>query len=195
SPIFAPRHEGGAMDYRSVGDYVARSGAALAKGPVALVFIEDLIEIASTLRHHQRAGFRQVLALAPSGTPKPDDAPEDVVWITHDTHADNAVPAAINALVAAAPETTWFYYCFNAEYLFFPFCETRSVREMIAFHAEERRDAMLTYVVDLYAADLDRWPGAVDLDSAMLDRAGYYALARHDRQGQVMDRQLHFFGG
>jgi hypothetical protein len=27
---------------------------------------------------------------------------------------------------------------------------------MLAFHAEERRDAMLTYVVDLYAGDLDR---------------------------------------
>ena len=56
-------------------------------------------------------------------------------------------------MIAAAPGT-WLYYCFNAEYLFFPFCETRTVGEMLTFHTEERRDAMLTYVVDLYAGDL-----------------------------------------
>ncbi len=72
------------------------------------------------------------------------------------------------------------YYCYNAEYLFFPFCETRTVGEMLAFHTEERRDAMLTYVIDLYADDLDQHPNAVSLDDAHLDRSGYYALARPD---------------
>ena len=58
------------------------------------------------------------------------------------------------------------YYCFNAEYLFFPFCETRSVAEMLAFHEGERRDAMLAYVVDAYAGDLGRFPDAVSLDGS-----------------------------
>ena len=35
--------------------------------------------------------------------------------------------------------------------------ESRSVVEMLAFHAEERRDAMLTYVIDLYAKDLENF--------------------------------------
>ena len=45
---------------------------------------------------------------------------------------------AINRIVKAAP-SVWMYYCYNAEYLFYPFCETRSVGELLAFHTEERR--------------------------------------------------------
>ncbi|MGR3474974.1 MAG: hypothetical protein ACU0CJ_11700, partial [Sulfitobacter sp.] len=91
----------------------------------------------------------------------------------------------------------WLYYCYNAEYLFHPFSETRNVKELLAFHGEERRDAMLAYVVDLYALDLQRHPDAVSLDQAHLDRSGYYALARKDpvRQGHPKERQLDFFGG
>ena len=91
----------------------------------------------------------------------------------------------------------WIYYCFNSEYLFYPFCETRTVRDLIAFHAEERRDAMLTYVVDLYAGDLTRFPNAVSLEEAHLDRSGYYALARQDPENNwhPKERQLDFFGG
>jgi hypothetical protein len=116
--------------------------------------------------------------------------------VDYDATAAGAVEAAVNAVIAAAPGQ-WIYYCFNAEYLFFPFCETRSVGEMLAFHAEERRDAMLTYVVDLYADDLGRFPDAVSLDHAHLDRSGYYALARKDPQNvdQPKERQLDFFGG
>jgi hypothetical protein len=68
---------------------------------------------------------------------------------------------------------------------------------MLAFHTEERRDAMLTYIVDLYADDLDTNPDAVSLERAHLDRSGYYALARPDlaNQGHPKDRQLDFFGG
>jgi hypothetical protein len=36
------------------------------------------------------------------------------------------------------------YYCFNAEFPFYPFCKTRNILEMLSFHIEERRDAMLT---------------------------------------------------
>jgi hypothetical protein len=102
----------------------------------------------------------------------------------------------MNRLIEAAPGI-WFYYGFNAEYLFHPFCETRNVREMIAFHAEERRDALLSYVIDLYAVDLDRHPQAVSLEEAHMDRSGYYALARPDaaNQNHPRERQLDFFGG
>ena len=69
--------------------------------------------------------------------------------------------------------------------------------ELLAFHTEERRDAMLTYVVDLYADDLGAAPNAVSLDNAFLDRSGYYALARPDGtpDNHPKERQLDFFGG
>jgi len=183
------------MTFASLDDFRRRGTDLLAKGPVALLFIEDGTEIASSLAHLRDAGFRQILALTPPGLDLPADLPANIHRIDYATQAEAAVPTAVNAMIAAAPETTWFYYGYNAEYLFHPFCETRNVRELLAFHAEERRDAMLTYVVDLYAADLDRYPDAVSLDHAMLDRSGYYALARNDAQGKALERQLDFFGG
>jgi len=56
---------------------------------------------------------------------------------------------------------------------------------------------MLTYVVDLYAGDLDSYPSAVSLYSAFIDRSGYYALARPDaaNHNHPKERQLDFFGG
>ena len=70
----------------------------------------------------------------------------------YDLSADGALEKAVNAVINAVPDI-WPYYCYNAEYLFYPFCETRSVGEMIAFNAEERRFTIMTYVVDLYADD------------------------------------------
>ena len=90
----------------------------------------------------------------------------------------------------------WVYVGFNAEYLFFPFSSSRSVAELLAFHTEERRGSMLTYVVDLYAGDLNADPTGVNVDDAYLDRAGYYALARLDkRTHQPLERQFNFYGG
>ena len=61
----------------------------------------------------------------------------------------------------------------------------------------ERRDALLSYVVDLYADDLDRSPNAVSLEHAHMDRSGYYALARLDpaNHNYPKERQLDFYGG
>jgi len=185
--------------HASLQDFLRRSAGILARGPVALIFVEDLAEIASTLTHHLQAGFRSLVVFLPAGInldPEMADHPalHAVRW---NTRAEGAVTGAVNRIIAAAPATTWFYWGFNAEYLFFPFCESRNVRELLAFHAEERRDAMLTYVVDLYARDLDRHPDAVDLETAMLDRSGYYALARRDpaNHNHPKERQLDFFGG
>ncbi|MBC7137617.1 MAG: hypothetical protein H5U17_02540 [Defluviimonas sp.] len=183
------------MDYRSIDDFLARGRDVLARGPVAIILAEDLVEVDSTLRHHLKAGFRAVLLFAPPELALPEDLAAQVHRITHPVRAEGALVQAVNPVIAAAPPTTWLYCCYNAEYLFHPFCETRNVRELIAFHAEERRDAMLCYVVDLYAADLWAHPDAVDLAGALLDRTGYYALARKDEAGHFCERQLDFFGG
>lgn len=165
------------------------------EGPLALIFVEDLVEIDSTLRHHLAAGFRDLAVFAPAEATIAPDLADDIHRIPWNPFAPQALPRAVNRVIAAARPGTWLYYGYNAEYLFHPFCETRNVREMLAFHAEERRAAMLTYVVDLYAPDLGRNPDGVNLAEAMFDRAGYYALARTGADGQPKDRQLDFFGG
>jgi len=168
----------------------------MGKGPVAVILAEDQVEVETTLQHHLGLGFAQVILLCDPGIVITEDSASRIHRVTYDTHADNALIGAVNRLIAAAPGL-WMYYCYNAEYLFYPFCETRSVREMLAFHTEERRNAMLSYVVDLYASNLDAFPNAVSLEHANLDRSGYYALGRTDpaNHNKPRDRQLDFFGG
>ena len=184
------------MRYDNLDSFLTNGATALAKGPVAVIMAEDTVEIDTTLRHHIAAGFVNTLLLADDGISLPADLEAKIHRIRYDVHAEAALIAAMNRLIEAAPGL-WFYYGFNAEYLFHPFCETRNIREMIAFHAEERRDAVLSYVVDLYARDLNTFPNAVSLDQAHLDRSGYFALGRPDaaHHNHPKERQLDFFGG
>ena len=197
APLPAPR-PARARVVRRFESFLASPGEILAKGPIAVVLIEDGVEVASTLEHHIRAGFRRILALSADPLPAsmlPDDPKEKVVNLIHDCRRPRAHVDPVNAIIKAAPADTWVYYGYNAEYLFYPFAETRSVGELLAFHAEERRRAMLSYVIDMYAPDLSRFPNAVSLDEAMFDRTGYYALGRTDRNGALKERQLDFYGG
>ncbi|MFE3836841.1 glycosyltransferase family 2 protein [Pseudogemmobacter sonorensis] len=184
------------MRHDSLWGYLSRHAGALVPGPVALVMAEDEVEVASTLRHHLAAGFRHLLLLAPPEIALDPGVEAQVERIDHDVFADDALSRAVNMVNEAVPGA-WIFYCYNAEYLFFPFCETRNFRDLIAFHAEERREALLTYVIDLYAPDLERHGNAVSLEEAHLDRSGYYALARKDaeRDWAPKERQLDFFGG
>jgi hypothetical protein len=183
------------MHFDSLTAFAKSADAVPKKGPVAIVLVEDDTEVATTLRHHQQAGFQHLIVFMPRNFDMPRDLQGSVIRIDYNATTDGAMEAAVNGVIAAVPEGTWMYYCFNAEYLFHPFCETRTVGEMLAFHTEERRSAMLSYVVDLYADDLWECPNAVSLDRAHLDRSGYYALARPDAKGHPKDRQLDFFGG
>ncbi|MHA6346903.1 glycosyltransferase family 2 protein [Roseivivax sp. CAU 1761] len=184
------------MHYTSLEAFLKRGAAALRPGPAALIFAEDAAELETTLRHHQQIGFASVVLLGAPVHRLPADLAGAVVRVDFDPHRPGAVAAAVTRIARRAAPGTWLFYCYNAEFLFYPFAETRTVGEMLAFHAEERRDAMLTYTIDLYADDLDRHPDAVSLDRAHLDRAGYYALARPDpTTGHPKERQLDFFGG
>ncbi len=181
--------------FSSLDDFLRNGAAALAKGPLALILVEDEVEVDTTLRHHIQCGFLSVVALMPAAFELAPDVADTVWRVDFEPGRAGRFTDAINRVIQAAPGL-WLYYCFNAEYLFYPFCETRDIGEMLAFHSEERRSAMLTYVIDLYADDLAESPSAVSLDRAHLDRSGYYALARPDPvTGHPRERQLDFFGG
>lgn len=184
------------MRHSSLAHFLDRQNSAAGKGVMSLVLAEDDVELDSTLEHQLKCGFPTVVLLAPEGVKVADDLETRIHIIPHDVFAEGALVAAVNEASTALPGA-WLHYCHNAEYLFFPFCETRTVGEMLAFHAEERREAMLTYVIDLYAGDLGASPNAVSLSDTWLDRSGYYALARKDpaNDWQPRERQLDFFGG
>jgi len=183
------------MRHPALAAWLSRRPPALAKGPLSILIVEDEVEVASTLDHLLRAGFAHVLALSPEPlalTPAQSARTTNLAFPTRrrDAHAD-----AVNAVVEAVPEGTWLHYGFNAEYLLHPFSESRRVTELLDFHEGERRSAMLTYVIDLYAPDLVRCPDAVSRTEALFDGTGYYALSRKDAEGQTLDRQLDFHGG
>jgi hypothetical protein len=184
------------VQYSDVQDFLGRAAAVLRRGPVALILAEDAVEVDSTLRHHLNAGFQSIVLFAPPSLAIPDDIDAKIHRIAFDVHTDSAIVDAVNGMIDVA-EGTWLYYCYNAEYLFHPFCETRNIRELVAFHAEERRDALLSYVIDLYAENLDKFGNAVSLETALLDRSGYYALGRPDaaNKNYPKERQLDFYGG
>jgi len=184
------------MYYDSLDAFLKSADTTLQKGPVGMIFVEDDIEIGSTVRHHLDSGFKQLVVLMPDAFDLPEDVEDKVARIDFDIAKGADYVDAVNRIAAAAPGL-WMYYCFNAEYLFFPFFETRTIGELLAFHTEERRDAMLCYAIDLYAGDLEAYPDAVSLENAHLDKSGYYALARNDpdNNNYPKERQLDFFGG
>lgn len=49
----------GIMDYPNLKAFISSEGAQLCKGPVALLFIEDDVEVESTLDHHINLGFKR----------------------------------------------------------------------------------------------------------------------------------------
>lgn len=162
------------------------------KGPYALILLEDGAEVAGTVAHALAAGFREVLVF---GNPELHPADHDAIHlIAHDMHGAGALCEVVNGVIGIAPEV-WLHYCYNAEYLLYPFCEHRTVGELTAFVTEERRSTVMTYVVDLYSNDLGLHPNAVAPGQAHFDTAGYYALQRFSPDGKPLERQLDFFGG
>ncbi|WP_179379203.1 hypothetical protein [Jannaschia marina] len=181
------------MDFSSLEDLRARAGT-LGKGPALMILCEDGTEIESTIAHHRDAGFGQiVLAVAP-GIALPSDLPEGVHRLSLDRRPDDLASTCVNALIDGRPAGAWTGYVYNAEYLYHPFAESRRIGEALHFCTEERRDAVLTFVVDLYARTLAKGCNAVDTNDAWMDEAGYFALARWGTDGPA-ERQLDFFGG
>ncbi|MEM7487808.1 MAG: hypothetical protein AAF390_01655, partial [Pseudomonadota bacterium] len=183
------------MDFISLEDLTARAGR-LGDRPALMILCEDDAEIEGTIRHHLAAGFGTLILAVPPGIDVPPDLPEGVHRLTLDRRPDDMSLACVNAFLAGRPAGAWTGYVHNAEYLFHPFAETRRIGEALAFCAEERRRAVLCFVVDLYAGTLTPENDGVDVADAWLDESGYYALARWDDDaGAALDRQLDFFGG
>lgn len=184
------------MNYVSLDDFVSHGAANIGPGPVGILLMEDLTETNSTIRHHQKLGFTNIIVLGPDSMEIAPELREQIHIVTYQLFNSGATENAINRMIEAFTER-WIYYCYNGEYLFFPFCESRSIREVITFAAEERRDSILTYVIDLYAPDLDENPNGVSVENAHLDQSGYYSAARGDPKNNFYpkERQLDMFGG
>ncbi len=185
------------MRHSGVSTALAAMGGTV-PGPIAVLQADDLVELTSTLDHFSRVGFRTILLMVPvamdmSGV---DVTAPGLHVIDYDPKSTDPLATSVNQVIAAAAGQ-WIYAGYSGEYLFYPFCETRSVVEMLTFHTEERRTAMLATVVDLYAADLRAAPNGVSRSDAHFDTQGYYALTRKSEADgwAPLDRQLDIYGG
>jgi hypothetical protein len=161
-------------------------------GPVAALICEDQVETRSSLEHLAALGFAEIVVFAARPLNFPAGIAARVVYCR--TAEPGAATACLNALIARVPGR-WVHYAWNAEYLFFPFSDARSVAEMTRFVEGERRESVAGVTVDLYAADLNAHPDGVDRASAHFDGHGYFASGRQGADGTALARQLEIFGG
>ena len=182
------------MHFPDVQSFAAALGRTPKGGPLALIVADDAVEIDSTITHHLSIGFSRVALFVPQELQLTDDWPEQVDVIPYDARQPAAATRIANACIAAAPDR-WFYLGHNAEYLFFPFCSTRVVPELLNFATEERRPVVMCTTLDLYSSDLVQHPNAVDRDTAHFDSMGYYSEEVTDTDGQKQEAQLAIYGG
>ncbi len=162
------------------------------KSPIAVILAEDELELDSTVRHHAKMGFGSVLVVGAVGQSSFQDLENVETFFSElDELADSL--DVLNAVIAVAAEK-WIYYCFNAEYLYFPYCEHRSIKDALTFVTEERRDSVFAYAIDLYPENLDDHRSGIDKESAYFDSSGYYGMDRYEGP-EMIERQPEIFGG
>ena len=88
-------HKRTLMQHADLTGFLDTAGAVLAKGPIAVVLVEDDVEVATTLRHCVQSGFATILALMPASFDLPADLVDKVHRVTCDVTAQGAAIAAM----------------------------------------------------------------------------------------------------
>lgn len=168
-------------------DSVKRCVAGLDKGPVAVLVNEDDVDMPATVSHHRNLGFSAIIQVGAS------DNGRSLADMVLDARPGIDLWEAVNGLMPALAGR-WVYAGYNAEFLYFPFCETRTISDATQFVSEERRRSVFCTTVDIYLDDRDLpETGASDRD-VYFDRSGYYALDRYSG-AERLERQLDVYGG
>lgn len=158
----------------------------LKPGPLAVIRDEDGVGLVSTLQHCQKIGFPNILVFG-----REDPSVEGVVFV--EVSATSETSELLNRYMDGLAGR-WIFLGHNSEYLYFPFCEGRSVWDAAQFIEEERRDSVFCTTVDLYPSSIDRHHPALSMDDAYFDADGYFSRDRYDGP-DVLERQVDVFGG
>ena len=158
--------------------------------PVALVLAEDAAGLSLTLEHLQNLGFPEVLILGDNDPATP--ASEGVGWVSADVSTPLGALSILNRVLPYLSDR-WVHFGYNAEFLFFPYCESRQIEDLTQFLDEERRESTFGSVIDLYPSHFPLTE--ISREGTMLDSGGYYSEARSDESGEPIERQVEIFGG
>ena len=110
------------IQYKDLDLFLEEGTAVLAKGPVVIILVEDDVEIATTLRHHQQAGFASIIVFMIDKFALPRDLQDLLHRLRYKMAREGAMELAVNSVITATPGLR-MYYCFNAEYLFHLFAK------------------------------------------------------------------------
>ena len=127
-------------------------------------------------------GFERLIAVGPGAEAAPDRA--DLVAAPADIANADSRAAVINKLIAHAAGR-WMLTCFNGEFLFYPYHESRRIQDFTEFLSWERRPAAMGYAVDIYSDALRREEDAFSLQDVYFDTEGWYGFERGEQQAEV----------
>lgn len=181
------------MNFASIAQYLSETHSRIPPGPVAILFVEDLAEIAATVAHHVRLGFSHILLIGRLSIEVSVPDGSSITRIEEPVRSRGDAVAILNTLIDRF-NGRWLYWGFNAEFLFYPYMESRTITDLTTFMVEERRDHVFGYVLDLYASDLEEAGDGVSRKTAHFDGSGYYGFQRY-AEGHALDRQFDIFGG
>lgn len=156
-------------------------------GPIALIRNEDNTNLEETVSHQKNLGFPNIAILTET------DLPELPGTVGIKISNSMSIYSAINALMDQLAGR-WIFAAHNAEYLYYPFNESRSVMDLLQFVNEERRDSVFCNVLDLYPSKIMRGEDAYSDEDAWFDTSGYYSIDRYEGPHKLA-RQIDVFGG
>lgn len=134
----------------------------------ALVLNEDDIGLSDTIDHLRQLGFETIVIANLAETALSLDDVPSLQFPAAPRHE-------ILTKLIQEIKGSWLHICFNAEFLAFPFSETRTIKDFTGFLQDERRKAAHVTVVDHYAVDLGASEYGFSKQDAQFDRSGYYA--------------------
>ena len=151
-------------------------------GLTAVILCETSFLLAETVAHLSEAGFTRLIAVGPGANAAPDR--DDVIAAPADIAGAESRADVINKLIAAAAGR-WMLVCFNGEFLFYPYRESRLIQDFTEFLSWERRPAAMGYAVDLYSDALGREEEAFSLEDVYFDTEGWYGFERGEKLAEV----------
>ena len=157
---------------------------ALPGGGIAVLLCETRMQVQCSAERLAAQGAGVIIAIGDA--PDLRDLGIPVVRIA-EVPPQSRAWSLLNLLIDAF-SGRWILWQWNGEYFVFPFGETRTLSDLVAFLSDERRKMIFTYAFDLYADDLPAGDGRPEDVPLHFDRIGYHAFPREEKV-------LRLFGG
>lgn len=164
------------MTFDTVSAFI-KARPSLPGGVIAVLLCETRMQIAATAKRLQSQGAAAILAIGDH-----IDLPELEIPVVRiaEIPTQRSGWVLLNALIDALTDR-WMLWLWNGEFFVFPFGETRTLNDLTAFMADERRRSIFTYALDLYDNDLPGRSEDPQACSLSFDRIGYHAFPKDEQ--------------